>query len=254
MRKKNNVLKLSSHPSLLPGSTSLPGSLPAPHTAEQGYEEGVLQSVQHILSMPPLLPQWEEFSTLPLLQHGVPPIGDSLPQVSAVLVFPTSCNFHKLLQQGSLPQGQSFRSSLLSVGLLQVLTEHLLLRGSCLHGATGPASVQVSHGVIGPCLLWCGVWQDLQGNLYSNTWSTSFPSSFTDPNAFKVASLTYSHPCLPAAAAQKLYPFLICYHRSTTTIADELSFGQWQVHLGTCWNEHLPTQGHLLMFLQKPPR
>ena len=67
--------------------TSLPIFCASTPWAVQGDREWDLQSVHHTLSLPLLPPH-----ALPLLQCGVPPMGDSSSQTSPMWVLPTGCS------------------------------------------------------------------------------------------------------------------------------------------------------------------
>ena len=177
-----------------------------------------LQSVHNALSLPLLPPH-----TLPLLQHGVPPTGDSPSQTSPVWVLPTGCSSsrmdcfhvgppwgHKSCQQTCFGMGSSLHGSTgpqvlpgscSGVGFPR---GHSVLRastcsgvGSSLHGLQVDICSTVElHGLPGDSLPHHGLPHGLQGNLCSGAWSTSSPSFFTDLGVCRAVSLTYSHSSL----------------------------------------------------------
>lgn len=53
---------------------------------------------------------------------------------------------------------------------------------------------------------------------------------------------TFSQSPLPAAAVQQVFPFSMCSTRGTTSIAHQLSFGQWLVPLEPSGTGSYPTQ------------
>jgi len=75
---------------------------PSSPQAEQGDREWGLWSVHHTLSLP-LLP----LHSLPLLQRGVPPMGDSPPQTGPTWVLPTGCHSSQTAPMSVLSMGCS---------------------------------------------------------------------------------------------------------------------------------------------------
>lgn len=83
-----------------------------------------------------------------------------------------------------------------------------------------------------PGLCHQGLYHRLKGNLL---WHLEhlFSSCFTDLGAWIVVYFPLSHSL---TAAGQLFLLFFKYHRSSTIIADGLSFGQQWVHLGASWN------------------
>jgi len=164
----------------------------------QGNREWGLSSVHHKCLCHSFLLRGRNPHSLPLLQRGVPPMGNSPPGTSPVWVLPTCCSSSQTAPLWVLSTCPcSFRNK-----LLQVWDPH---------GVTSPARSLVQHGLSmvsqpssGFHLLWCGVLHGLQvdvcstmdlhelqennlphhgllhglqGNLCSSTWTTSFLAS-----------------------------------------------------------------------------
>jgi len=84
----------------------------------------------------------------------------------------------------------------------------------------------VLHGLQGNNLHQHGLHHKLQQHPCSNTWSTSFPSSFTDCGVCRVVALTYSHSFLAAAVAQQflyLLKYVITEALPTSLISSALA-------------------------------
>jgi len=179
----------------------------------QGDGEWELRSVHHVLSLPLLPPH-----TLPLLQHGVTPMGHFSTNFSNVNPSLRRQFFTNCPSVGPFHRVQPFRNRLVQYGSpmgSQVLPANLLQRMVLtLHRSTGPARIllqcEISMGSQSPSgihLLWHGVlrWlqveicstmdphglqriasplhglnHKLQGNLCSGAWSTSSPSFLID--------------------------------------------------------------------------
>lgn len=73
-----------------------------------------------------------------------------------------------------------------------------------------------------------GAFQRVWGNLYSRTWSTSFPS-FTDPGVYRNVSLT-PFPISPSPPPKELYL------RGVTILTDGLGHGQHWVYPAAGWD------------------
>jgi len=133
MGKKTNLKTPSPHPSLLPGSTSLPIFSPSSPQVAQGDREWGLWSVHHILSLPIHPPQWEDSS-----HSALAPMWGS----SRGRQFSTNCfsvgPFHgvqsfrnRLFQSGSPTGPEVLPGARSSMGLPQ---SHSLLRASTCSG------------------------------------------------------------------------------------------------------------------------
>ncbi|KAM9591464.1 uncharacterized protein ACIBXB_006257 [Morphnus guianensis] len=203
---------------------------PPSGTGGQGW--GLRSS--HVIFCRFILLRGRTHHTLPLLQRGVPPTGDSPPQTSPTWVLPTGCSSSRtapawVLSTVCSPSGtdcssvgpsrghKSFQKTCSSVGsslhrsagparsLLQrgvpsgsqpPSGTHLLRRG-VLHGLQVDICSTVDlHGLQGDSLPHHGLHHGLQGNLCSGAWSTSSPSFFTDLGVCRVVSLTCSHSSL----------------------------------------------------------
>jgi len=180
--------------------------------------------------------------TLPLLQRGVTPMGDSSPQNVPKWVLPTSSSSsqtapecvpstrcspsgtdcssmgpprgHKSCQQtrssvtSSVHRPTGPARSLLQCGLSvgsQPPSGVHLLWDRVLHGLqVDSCSTMDLHGLQGHTLPHHALLHGLQGYLHSNIWSTLSYSFFADLSVCRVVSLTYSHFSLPAAVPQGL--------------------------------------------------
>ena len=114
--------------------------------------------------------------TLPLLQHGVPPMGDSSPQTSTWV----------------LPMGPA-RSMLQhrpSMGSQPPLGIPLLWYGVFHKMQVDTYSTVDLHGLQGHSLPHHGLLHRLQGNLCSSAWNTSSSPFFTDLGVSRAVSFT----------------------------------------------------------------
>ncbi|KAM9662266.1 uncharacterized protein ACIBXB_013160 [Morphnus guianensis] len=185
--------------------------------------------------------------TLPLLQRGVPPTGDSPPRTSPTWVLPRGCSSsrtapawvlstacspsgahcssvgpprgHKSCQKTCSVGSSLHRSAAPARSLLQCGVPtgsqppsgtHLLRRG-VLHGLQVDICSTVDlHGLQGDSLPHHGLHHGLQGNLCSGAWSISSPSFFTDLGVRRVVSLTRSHSSLqlPNTSIPTFFSFL----------------------------------------------
>ena len=135
-------------------------------TQEDG--EWGLWSVHHMLSLPDFPPH-----CLPLLQCGVPTLGDSPSQTSSTLVLPLGCSSSRPAPTWILSMGYSPSGMVCSSGVLckpQFLPENLLLHGHLSSGYSScqePAPLWALHRLQIPSwslyLLLCGVLHGLQG-------------------------------------------------------------------------------------------
>ncbi|XP_049649849.1 uncharacterized protein LOC126035356 [Accipiter gentilis] len=168
--------------------------------------------------------------TLPLLQRGVPPTGDSPPRTPPTWAIPTGCSSsrtapawvhstvcspsgahcssagpprgHKSCQKtcsmgSSLHRSAGPARSLLQCGVptgSQPPSGTHLLRRGVLHGLqVDICSIVDLHGLQGDSLPHQGLHHGLQGNLHSGAWSISSPSFFIDLGVHRLVSPTCSH-------------------------------------------------------------
>lgn len=174
---------------------------------------------------------------LPLLSpHTVPPLDYG--------ALPWNTVLRELLQSGSFPHD----------AVLQNWSTMDPFHGAPLHW------LQLPSGHIH--LLWCGVLRGLQGghllhhgllhvfqkNLRCGTCNTSTPSLFTDLAVCIVVSFTYSQSSQSQLLLWSIvYAFLNILSLRHHSVTDELSFYQWQVHLGAILNLLHPTCDYLLI-------
>lgn len=163
-----------------------------------------------------------------LLQHGIPPMGDSPLLTSPTWVTPANCSSWGTtaawdLSTGCSPSG----TDCCNVGCSwesQLLSEKLLLHGLLSTVCTFPQVTSICSGM-GPSAA-CRI-SALQAasELFSSTWkSPPSPSSLTlVSEALFLSHSVLFHSCW-AAVFTLLY---ICYHRAATSVADRPSFSQW---------------------------
>jgi len=154
--------------------------------------------------------------TPPLLQFGAPPMGDSPPLISPVLVLPTGCSAsgtgcssvdpprgHKPCQQTcsimdsaihrSTGPARSLLQRGLSTGSQPPLGIHLLQYGFFHRVQVDICSTVDLYGLQGDNLPHHGLLHKLQENFCSGSWSTPSPSVFTDLGVCRAVALTYFH-------------------------------------------------------------
>ncbi|KAM9590846.1 uncharacterized protein ACIBXB_005895 [Morphnus guianensis] len=232
---RNKTKSQNAFPPPLPSSRAQLHSriLYQPPSGTGGQGMGFTVSSSHVIFCRFILLRGRTHHTLPLLQRGVPPTGDSPPRTSPTWVLPTGCSSSRTAPAWVLstvcspsgtdcssvgpPRGHKSCQKICSVGsslhrsagparsLLQrrVPTGSQppsgthLLRCGVLHGLQVDICSTVDlHGLQGDSLPHHGLHHRLQGNLCSGAWSISSPSFFTDLGVRRVVSLTCSHSSL----------------------------------------------------------
>ncbi|KAM9599800.1 uncharacterized protein ACIBXB_003644 [Morphnus guianensis] len=205
-----------------------------PHPAAQGDRDGVYDQFITRYFCCFIILRGRTHHTLPLLQCGVPPTGDSPPRTSPMWVLPMGCSSsrtapaqvpstacspsgahcssvgppqgHKSCQKTCSSVGSSLHASAgparsllqrgVPTGSQPPLGTHLLRRGDLPGLQVEICSTVDLHGLQGDSLPHRGLPHGLQGNLCSGAWSISSPSFFTDLGVCRVVSLTCSHSSL----------------------------------------------------------
>ena len=176
---------------------------------------GVVASPSHVASASP--------HTLPLLQRGVPPTGDSPPPSAPAWVLPTG---------RSLPQTAPVRVLFMGCSPLNI---HLLHHGPPWLQGTSLPHHGLHHGLRGKALLRRP--EHLLPLLLH--WPWGLQSCFSH-----IFSLCSSDCCCCCADLSPLPP-LTHYPRGAPTVADGLSLGQQWARLGARWHWLCRTQGKL---------
>ena len=164
--------------------------------------------------------------TLFLLQHGVPPTGDSSPWTVLMWVLPMGCSSSQIVPAWAFPMGwspsgtgccsmgsQVLPANLLQCGLLSPLvyrswqkpapawvlhsllwTQPPALPWGPFHGLQMEICFTVDlHGLQGDSLCHHGLLHGLQGNLCTSAWSTSSPSFCTDHGVCRIVLYILTH-------------------------------------------------------------
>ena len=173
--------------------------------------------------------------TLPLLQKGVPPTGDSPSPSSPMWVLPMGCSPSgtDCFSVGPPGGSQALAANLLQCGVLFPCGHrscqetapvwaphrvtppsdiHLLWRGILRGLQVDVCSTINLHGLKGDSLPHHSLLHRLQGNLCSGTWSTSSPYFFTDLGVCRVLTPLSGCKCHYTGVFSSLILSQRCYH------------------------------------------